>query len=263
MDFGLKNKIAVVCGSSQGLGFASSRELAKKGCSVVICSRDKSRIEQAARKIGQETGGSIFPYQVDLSNTNQVVNFTKTVISEFNRIDILVNNTGGPPAGFFMDLSEQDWSAAFQNTFLSAVTLTKHILPVMIEENWGRIINLQSISMIEPISDLILSNSVRMAVAGWAKTLSNQYAKYNITINNIATGFTLTERLISLVENKAKQEKISAKEVVKKWEDQIPAGRLAKPEEIAWLVTFLASEQAGYITGATIPVDGGYIQSSL
>ena len=133
----------------------------------------------------------------------------------------------------------------------------------MIEQSWGRIINLQSISMKQPISDLVLSNSIRLAIAGWAKTLSNQYAKYNITINTIATGFTLTERLMNLVKNRAQQENISTDAVIKKWEDQIPAARLAKPEEIAWLVTFLASEQAGYITGNTIPVDGGVVQCML
>ncbi len=263
MDLGLTGKIAIVCGASQGLGFATAQELSNEGCSVVICSRDKTRIEQAAHKIEAATGGQVFPYRVDISKTDQVLEFAKAVISKFNKIDILLNNTGGPAAGFFMDFDEQDWTNAFQNTFLSAITLTRQVLPLMIKYNWGRIINLQSITVKQPIDDLVLSNSIRMAVVGWAKTLANQHAKYNITINTIATGYTLTTRLSDLARNIAQKENISSNDVLDRWKAKIPAGRLANPEEIAWLVTFLASEKASYITGTTIPIDGGVIQSML
>jgi len=263
MDLGLSGKTAVVCGASQGLGFAAARELSKQGCSVAICSRDTSRIEQAAFKITQQTGKKVEHFQVDLSKTNQVAKFGNSIISQFERIDILVNNTSGPPAGYFMDFDEQNWQKAFQNTFLSTVTLTKLILPVMVKNHWGRIINLQSISIKQPIDDLILSNSIRLAVAGWAKTISNQYAQYNITINNIATGYTLTERLSDLAKKRAENENVTVETIIDRWKAKIPMQRLAQPEEIAWLVTFLASEKAAYITGETIAIDGGVVQNML
>ena len=263
MDLSLADKTAVICGASQGLGFAAAMELAKEGATVIICSRDRSRIDRAAEKIKQETNRNVHPCQVDLSRTSEIVEFSRAMIDKYRRIDILVNNTGGPPAGFFLDFSEQDWLDAFQNTFLSAMTLTKEILPIMVNNNWGRIINLQSIVVKQPIEDLILSNSIRMAVVGWAKTLANQYARHNITINTIATGFTLTERLQELAKRIAQAENITIEEAHDRWRDKIPARRLAQPGEIASLVAFLASEQAGYITGATIPIDGGWVQSTL
>ncbi|UCE06915.1 MAG: SDR family oxidoreductase [bacterium] len=263
MDLGLSGKIALVCGASQGLGFATAKELSKEGCTVIICSRDRTRIQRAAKKIETETGGKVYADQVDLSQTDQVIRFANLVVSEFENIDILVNNSGGPPAGFFADFTEPDWLAACQNTLLSAVTMTRQILPLMVNNNWGRIINLTSLTVKQPVDNLLLSNSIRMALVGWAKTLSNQYARHNITVNNIATGYTLTERLRNLAKNISQQDHVSYDEVISRWMNQIPAKRLAHPQEIAWLVTFLASEKAAYITGTTIPVDGGVVQNML
>jgi 3-oxoacyl-[acyl-carrier protein] reductase len=263
MDLGLIGKIAIVCGASQGLGFATAMELSKEGCAVIICSRSNDRIQQAATTIESQTGGRVFAHQVDLSQTDQVVQFARLVTSQFHSIDILVNNTGGPPPGFFMDFSESDWSQAFQGILLSAATLTKQVLPLMVKHNWGRIINLQSMTVKQPIDNLLLSNSIRLAVVGWAKTLANQYAKHNITINTIATGYTLTGRLSDLANKRAQNENVSTEQIMDRWKATVPMQRLAQPEEIAWLVTFLASEKAAYITGTTIPVDGGVVQSML
>jgi 3-oxoacyl-[acyl-carrier protein] reductase len=263
MDLGLNGKIALVCGASRGLGFATARELSREGCTVIICSRDKDRIQQAAKRIETETGGNVFAHPIDLSQTDQVVQSTKLITAELKKIDILVNNTGGPPPGFFMDFSESDWNRAFQGTFLSTVTLTKQLLPLMVQHNWGRIINLQSITVKQPIDDLLLSNSIRMAVVGWAKTLANQYANHNITFNTIATGYTLTERLSDLAKKRAENEHVSVEEIMARWKTKIPMQRLAQPEEIAWLVTFLASEKAAYITGETIAIDGGVVQKMM
>jgi 3-oxoacyl-[acyl-carrier protein] reductase len=263
MDLGLARKTVLVCGASQGLGFAVAKELSSEGCTVIICSRDKDRIQRAAKRIEAETGGKVLAHQVDLSQTDQVVQLAKLVKSAFDKIDILVNNTGGPPAGFFMDFNEQDWSRAFQGTLMSTVTLTKQLLPLMVQHNWGRVINLQSIAVKQPIDDLLLSNSIRMAVVGWAKTVANQYAKYNITINTIATGYTLTERLSDLAKKRAENENVSVETIMNRWKAKIPMQRLARPEEIAWLVTFLASEKAAYITGKTIAIDGGVVQNML
>jgi 3-oxoacyl-[acyl-carrier protein] reductase len=263
MDLGLTGKIVLVCGASQGLGFAAAKELSREGCTVIICSRDSDRILRASDRIKAVTGGKVLAHPVDLSQTDQVIQFTKLVTSEFEKIDILVNNTGGPPAGFFRDFDESDWNQAFQGTLMSTVTLTKQLLPLMVQHNWGRIINLQSIAVKQPIDDLLLSNSIRMAVVGWAKTLANQYAKHNITINTIATGYTLTERLNDLAKKRAEHENVSIETIMDRWKAKIPMQRLAQPEEIAWLVTFLASEKAAYITGTTIPVDGGVVQNML
>lgn len=263
MNLELTDKIAIVCGASQGLGFATAKELSREGCSVIICSRNQTNIERAADKIAAETGKRPLPYQVDLLKTDQVLDFANIVKTEIKRTDILVNNTGGPPAGFFMNFNESDWNQAFQGTLLSAVILTKQLLPLMVQQNWGRIINLQSIAVKQPIDDLILSNSIRMAVVGWAKTLANQYAKFNITVNTIATGYTLTERLSALAKKRAANENVSMETIINRWEVIIPMQRLAQPEEIAWLVAFLASQKAAYITGTTIPVDGGVVQNML
>jgi 3-oxoacyl-[acyl-carrier protein] reductase len=263
MDLGLAGKIALVCGASQGLGFAAAQELCREGCAVIICSRDNHRIRLAAKRIETETGGKVFAHQVDLSQTDQILQLAQFVTAEFKKIDILVNNTGGPPRGFFMDLSESDWSKAFQGTLLSTITLTKQLLPLMVQQQWGRIINLQSIAVKQPIDDLLLSNSFRLAVVGWAKTLANQYARYNITINTIATGYTFTERLSELAKKRAENEHVTIDQVMDGWKLKIPMQRLAQPEEIAWLVAFLASEQAGYITGTTIPIDGGLVQNMV
>ena len=263
MDLSLTGKRALVCGASQGLGFAVAKELAEEGCDVVICSRDNNRIQNAAQKIEAETGGNVSAKVVDLSCTDEVTGFAETLVKEFDGIDILVNNTGGPPAGFFEDFTESDWLAAFQNTLLSAVTMTRLLVPAMVKNNWGRIINLASLTVKQPVDNLLLSNSIRLALVGWAKTISNQYAKYSITVNNIATGYTLTERLHDLAKNIAEREQIGLDDVMLRWVNQIPARRLAQPKEIASLVAFLASDKAAYINGTTIPVDGGVVQSMM
>ena len=263
MDLNLNNKIALICGASKGLGYATATEFSKEGATVLICSSDEQRINQAADEIRIETGNKVFPFKADLADEKQIDALVDSVLSQFNYVDILVNNTGGPPTGFFMDFTEQEWLAAYKLTFLSVISLSKQLIPKMVERQWGRIINLTSISVKQPIDTLIISNSIRMSIIGWAKTISNQYANDGITINNIATGYTFTERVINLADNIAKNQNISPDQVINSWIEKIPAGRLAQPEEIAWMAAFLASGKASYITGTTIPVDGGFVQSML
>ena len=263
MDLNLKNKVSLVCGASKGLGYAVATELSREGSTTIICSSNEQRINKAAQQIEKETGKTVVAFKSDLADNAQLDGLVDFALSKFSRIDILVNNTGGPPAGFFMDFTEKEWLTAYKLTFSSALYLTKQLLPKMVEQHWGRVINLTSISVKQPIDNLIISNSIRMAVIGWAKTISNQYAKDGITVNNIATGYTLTERVKNLATNIAQQQKITPEQAMANWINSIPANRLAKPEEIAWIVAFLASEKAGYITGTTIPVDGGYVQSML
>jgi len=263
MDLHINKKIALVCGASRGLGYHVAKELAREGATTIICSSNNQNIKRAAEQLLNETGIKVFPFKADLREIEQIDTLCDAIFSRFGKIDILVNNTGGPPAGFYEDFSIDDWHAAFKLTCSSAIYITQKFLPQMVKNKWGRIINLTSISVKQPIENLILSNSLRLAIVGWAKTVSNQYAKNNITVNNIATGYTLTERVRNLADTIANKQGISPEQAMANWIAKIPAARLAKPEEIAWMVAFLASEKAAYITGNTIGVDGGYIQSML
>lgn len=263
MELKLRDKVALVCGASSGIGYAVATELTREGTTTIICSSHEERINHAAWKIRQETGRDVHPFKADLSVSSQIDALADLSLSKFGSVDVLINNTGGPRAGYFLDFTEEDWNSAFKLTLSSAVHFTKLLLPNMVEQRWGRIINLTSVTVKQPIDNLILSNSIRLAVIGWAKTISNQYATYGITINNIATGYTLTERVKNLAGSVARQKGITPDQAIATWLQAIPAGRLAQPEEIAYLVTFLASEKASYITGVTIPVDGGFIQSMI
>ena len=257
MDLGLNNKIALITAASQGLGKASALSIANEGAKVIICSRDKEKISKSAKEIKDKSGSEVISFQADLSNEGDISKMVESIIKKYGRIDILVNNTGGPKAGFFDEINDDDWLQTFESTFLSAVRLTRHVLPAMKRNKWGRIINISSVSAKQPIDNLILSNGVRMSVHGWAKTLSNQIASENILINNVCPGFTKTERVQALVSKQAKDLDVSEDQVVNTISSSIPAKRVGKPEELADLVTFLASEKSSYITGQSIAVDGG------
>jgi len=257
MDLGLNNKIALVTAASQGLGKASALSIANEGATVIICSRDKEKISKAAKDIKDQSGSEVIFFQTDLSEEIEINKMVEDIIKKYGRIDILVNNTGGPKAGFFDEITDNDWLSTFESTFLSAVRLTRSVLPSMKRNKWGRIINISSVSAKQPIDNLILSNGVRMSVHGWAKTLSNQIASENILINNVCPGFTKTERVEGLVSLQAKDLDISEDQVIDTISNNIPIKRVGKPEELADLVAFLASEKSSYITGQSIAVDGG------
>ena len=257
MDLGLNNKIALITAASQGLGKASALSIANEGATVIICSRDKEKISKSAKEIKDKSGSEVISFQADLRNERDISKMVESIIKKYGRIDILVNNTGGPKAGFFDEINDDDWLKTFESTFLSAVRLTRHVLPSMKRNKWGRIINISSVSAKQPIDNLILSNGIRMSVHGWAKTLSNQIASENILINNVCPGFTKTERVQALVSKQAKDLDVSEDQVVNTISSSIPAKRVGKPEELADLVTFLASEKSSYITGQSIAVDGG------
>ena len=257
MDLGIKNKVALVTAASQGLGKASALELAKEGARLAICSRDKKKIEKTAKEIIDQTGSEVIHLETNLDNDDDISNLIDSVQNNFGDIDILVNNTGGPKAGFFEDLTDDDWIKTFESTFLSAIRVTRKVLPSMKKNNWGRIVNISSVSAKQPIDNLILSNGVRMSIHGWSKTLSNQVASDNILINNVCPGFTYTERVDGLIKHQAQSTKSSEKEVIDAIANNIPAKRVGKAEELAALVAFLSSERASYITGQSIAVDGG------
>ena len=257
MDLGLNNNVALVTAASQGLGKASAISLANEGVKLIICSRDKAKISKAEQNIKELTGADVVSFQTDLNSSKDIDGMIKKIMEEYGRVDILVNNTGGPKAGFFDDLTDEDWVSTFESTFLSVVRMTRAVLPSMKRNKWGRIVNISSVSAKQPIDNLILSNGVRMSVHGWAKTLSNELASDNILINNVCPGFTKTERVDDLVANQAKDMDIAEEKIVEAIANNIPAKRVGKPEELASLVTFLSSERSSYITGQSIAVDGG------
>lgn len=263
MELGIKNKIALVTASSKGLGKASALSLASEGVKVVICSRNKQEIEKTANEIHDKTGSEILPVVCDLTKQNQIIELKKTIIESYQTIDILVNNNGGPPAGYFDDFNSQDWYNAFDLTYMSATNLIKEFSPIMLEKNWGRIITITSIAVKEPIDNLILSNSIRAALLGLSKTLARQWASKNMLVNVVCPGYILTSRVENLLKSRMKKENITYDEAYKKAVHNIPMQRIGKPNELADVITFLASEKASYMTGTVIPVDGGYLKGII
>jgi len=263
MDLGLRDKAALVAASSQGLGKAIAFELAREGARVGICARGRERLEATADEICQATGAEVLPVVGDVSQAEDCQRLVETVQEHLGGVDILVTNAGGPPPGYFLDFEDEDWRGAVELTLMSVVRLIRLVLPSMQKRGWGRVINMVSISVKQPIEDLILSNSIRAAVVGVAKTIATQFAAQGITVNNVCPTYTLTERVENLARARAEREGISYDEVLDAYREQVPARRLGKPEEIAALVAFLASERAAFITGTTIQIDGGSYRGLL
>lgn len=261
MDLGLRGRVALVTGSSRGLGRAVAEELAREGCALVICSRTAESIEAAAQEISGATGADVLAVAADLTNPPDIERLLRAARDRFGRIDVLVTNTGGPPAGPFESHSPEAWQQAVAQLLESVVNLVRGALPQMKQRQWGRIVNITSIAVKQPVDGLILSNAVRAAVTGFARTLANEVAPFGVTVNNVMPGYTRTERLVQLAEHNAQASGTSVEDAYMAWERQIPMQRLGEPEELAALVAFLASQRASYITGTSIPVDGGWIRS--
>ena len=263
MDLGLRGKVALVAAASRGLGRAVAEELAREGTELVICARGAVALHEAAEAIRAESGVTVVDVVADISQAADVARVTAVAFERFGRVDILVTNSGGPPAGPFESHSAQAWDEAVRHNLHSVVELTRAVLPGMKERRWGRIINVTSIAVKQPVDNLILSNSVRAAVTGFARTLANEVASFNITVNNVMPGYTRTQRVEDLAQRNAAQRGTTPEVERSGWEKQIPAGRLGEPREFAAMVAFLASERASYTTGASIPVDGGWIRGLL
>lgn len=261
MELGLKGKKALVTASSKGIGRAIAEELIAEGCDVGICSRNKDDLLNTVSDIKSKYGYETFWCVCNLNKLKDIENTSNAFIKEFGQIDILVNNCGGPEPGMFMDLSEEYWQSAFEQVLMSAVRMSRIAVSDMIKRQWGRIINVTSVSVKQPIGNLMLSNTLRSGLTGFSKSLSNEIGKYNITVNNVAPGYTLTNRLYELAVTRAKTSGISHEEILSEMTKEIPLSRLASPEEIASSVAFLASVKAGYITGTTLQVDGGLIRA--
>ena len=263
MDLGLNGKIALVAAASKGLGRAVAEELAAEGVSLVLCARGNDELQATCAAIAAAHGVPVLGIAADVAVAADVARVVQAAQARFGRIDVLVTNAGGPPAGTFDTLSSEMWQAATQLLLTSVVELTRAVLPGMKERGWGRILNITSISVKQPVANLMLSNSLRAAVTGMARTLATEVAPFGITVNNILPGYTRTERVVNLAEAAAAREGISAAAATARWEAEIPMRRLGEPREFAALAAFLCSERASYITGTSVPVDGGWIRSLL
>jgi len=252
MDLKLTNKVAIVLAASKGLGKAIATALSAEGAKVIIGSRDEAELNNTAAEITRLTGNEVIAMPVDVSDGGQIKDFIQKAAESFGRIDILLNNSGGPPFNRFENFSEDDWQKAFELTLLSFARTSRLVLPHMQKTGSGRIINIISGSVKSVLANSVLSTSMRMGVVGMAKLMADEFGQYNITVNNVAPGMILTDRLKHTLPKDA-----DPGQALKERAKNIPLGRIGKPEELAALVTFLASEQAAYISGTTIQVDGG------
>ena len=260
MDLGLKDRVAIVAASSQGLGKAVALGLAREGARVALCARTESTLHKTAEEIRTETAIDVFVRALDVTSHEQVRSFVADANQHFGRIDICVANAGGPPSKSFADTTDEDWQRTSELNLLSTVYLAKETLPLMQARRWGRFIAITSVSVKQPIDGLILSNAVRSGVSGLVKSLANEYGPYNVLVNSACPGYTATARLLDLREALAKRDGVPPEEIEARWARQSPLGRVGQPDEFANVVVFLASERASYITGAAIAVDGGFVK---
>jgi 3-oxoacyl-[acyl-carrier protein] reductase len=259
----LSGKAALVCAASKGLGRASALALAQRGASVVICARREGSLREAAADISRRTGARVVPIVADVANADDARGLPERATREIGGLDILVTNTGGPPSGPFDTFDDAIWRTAIESLLMSVVRLSRAAIPLMRARGGGRMIHVTSISVKQPIDGLVLSNALRAAVTGLAKTLAIELAPDNILVNCVAPGYTRTERVVELADAAAAREGIAAQVVQERTERQIPMGRMGTPEEFGAAVAFLASPEASYITGTTLPVDGGFVRGLL
>lgn len=255
MELNLKNRTVLVTAGSKGIGLATAMGFHNCGANVAICGRTQDTLDAAAAQMP-----SCLALIGDVSQSQDIERVVETVTQEFGGIDILINNAGGPPPGLFVELNDEDWDKAIELTLKSVIRATRLVLPYMRAQKWGRIINISSTGVKQPVPGLTLSNSIRMAVLGWAKTLANQVAADNILVNTVCPGFTQTDRIAQILEQQSAASGKSIEEIAAALAAQIPMQRIGRPEEIANLAVFLGSDAASYITGTSIQVDGGSVQ---
>ncbi|MBS4193801.1 SDR family oxidoreductase [Lederbergia citri] len=260
MELGLKGKNALIVASSQGLGKAIAEQFVKEGTNVMIASRNIEQLKSVHTVLESLNGGNVSWVRCDITNPEEIKEMVKTTVEVFGGIDILVNNAGGPPAGGFEDMSDEAWQKSFELNLLSYIRIIREALPYL-KKNGGRIINIASSSIREPIPGLILSNTFRIGIVGLAKTLADEFAPYNILVNTVAPGRIYTDRIKQLDQANADKKDVSVDEIAEKAQESIPLGRDGKPEEFAKVVVFLASEGNTYMTGSSFFVDGGKLRS--
>jgi 3-oxoacyl-[acyl-carrier protein] reductase len=261
MDLGLAGKVALVAASSRGLGRAIAEELAGEGASLVLCARGEAQLREAAAAIASATGSRVVAVAADVSKRADIERLAQAAREAFPRVDVLVTNSGGPAPGTFASADPEAWRAAYETVLASAVELIRAFLPGMRDRRFGRILNVTSITVKQPVENLILSNALRAAVTGMARSLASEVAPFGITVNNLLPGYTRTERLDELAEASAARDGGVPADFFARLEREIPAKRLGEPRELAALAAFLASDRAGYITAQSIAVDGGWIRA--
>ncbi len=270
MDLGLKGKTALVTAASRGFGKAVALELAKEGARVALCARDADtlaatveEVREAGQMIWGGMAGKVLAQSLDVTDGGAVKDFVSQVESDLGPVDLLLVNAGGPPAGTFEDLDSADWHTAYGLTLESALRLCRLVLPGMKQRGWGRIVQITSVSVVQPVENLVLSSVLRPAVQALTKVLADEFAAFGVTVNSVAPGFHNTSAVQRLIQKKVEQTGCTPEEVVAGWTEQIPCGRLGEPEELAALVLFLMSERAGYLTGQCVISDGGWVKKTF
>jgi 3-oxoacyl-[acyl-carrier protein] reductase len=257
MDLGLKNRSVIVAASSEGIARAAADKFAAEGAWIAMCSRDEAKLNLAAEEIRRRHSTQVITAALDVTDEAAVKKFVGQVADRFGSVDICVTNAGGPPSKMFLATTTEEWHRAAELNFMSIVHFARAVLPWMQIQRWGRIVTITSVSVRQPVSDLIYSNAVRAGVLGLVKSLSNEFGREGITINNVAPGYTATERLNRLIQKRSGDLKISNDDYAARLAADVPLQRLGHPDEVADAIVWLASERASYITGQTILVDGG------
>lgn len=259
MDLGLKGKNALITGSSRGLGFAVADELAREGVNVLICGRNNDTIEAAKSKLTKH-GGKVVGVTADISTPDGIDHVLTMADAALSGVDILCMSTGGPPSGNFSDLDPEAFTRSANDLIESLVRLIKGVVPGMMDQKWGRVLAVTSISAAQPVDNLILSNTMRAGITGLMKSCANEYAKYGLTFNCLMPGYTNTQRMQNVLQAAAKANDVSLETAQGRIAKDVPVERMGRPEEFSALAAFLASERASYINGTSIPVDGGWIK---
>ena len=257
MDLGLKDRVALIATSSQGIGRATAEAFAAEGCRVAMCARNQPTLQAAAEKIRKRYNTEVLAQAFDVTGAAAVSRFVADVADKFGGVDICVTNAGGPPAKGFLAATLAEWQRALELNFLSTVYFAREVIPHMQRKRWGRILTLTSITTKQPVTDLVLSNAVRAGVVGLVKSLANEFGKDGILVNNVGPGFTATDRLRELAKTRSASSGKSEQEILQGWAADAPLQRLGEPREVAETIVWLASERASYITGQTVLVDGG------
>jgi 3-oxoacyl-[acyl-carrier protein] reductase len=260
MDLGLRGKVALVCGGSRGIGFAAADELAREGATVAICARDRAALDTAKARLAVH-GGQVIAVAADLSRPDDIATAVAVVRGELEQVDVLITNTGGPPTSSALAADWNAWQQASNLLLQSAVELCRAFVPGMQERQWGRVVGITSMAVKQPVTSLVLSNALRAAVTGFFRTLANEVSVDGVTVNTVLPGYTETERLQGLAAATTARTGASHEAVYDQWRAAAPAGRLGRPEELAAVIAFLASDRAGFVTGQAIAVDGGAVRS--
>ena len=260
MDLGLKDRNVIVAAASDGIARAAAEKFAAEGARVAICSRDAGKLNAAAARIREHSNAQVLAEPLDVTDAQAVEAFVKHVAQQFGGVDVCVTNAGGPPAKMFLATTPEEWQRALEMNFLSTIHFARAVLPWMQKNRWGRLVAITSMTVRQPVSDLIYSNAVRPAVLGLVKSLSNEFGKDGITVNNVAPGYTATERLKQIIARRSQEAGVSPAEFEARFGAEASLKRIGQPEEIADAIVWLASERASFITGQTLLVDGGWFK---